>query len=228
MPRLRDNGWAVDSGPAVDNGEVFQGSFYGCLYAFGNSPAPTPTPTPTTTMTPTPSPNATAKPTPTVSPTPSQNPSPTATTVQTTKNDETNIVLILTGNITASQVTDTVITTNQSAAKTIISFTVTGQSGNTGFSNITIAKSNVPYGTTPTIYVDGLVAQHQSFTQDSGYYYVWYTTHFSTHQISIVFFTHSQNLQFPLWAIGLLFVLAIPIIAFVVVLVRQGKKETKT
>jgi outer membrane protein assembly factor BamB len=66
MPRLRDNGWAVESGPAVDNGKIFQGSFYGCLYAFGNAPAPTPTPTPsqTTTATPTQTPSVPPKPTP--------------------------------------------------------------------------------------------------------------------------------------------------------------------
>jgi hypothetical protein len=31
----------------------------------------------------------------------------------------------------------------------MVSFTVTGESGTTGFSNITIPKSAVPYGTTP-------------------------------------------------------------------------------
>jgi hypothetical protein len=56
-----------------------------------------------------------------------------------------------------------------------------------GFGNLTIPKSALPYGATPTIYVDGQIAQNQGYTQDSGNYYVWYTTHFSTDQISIVF-----------------------------------------
>jgi hypothetical protein len=81
------------------------------------------------------------------------------------------------------------ITTNPSAKTTTVSFTVTGESGTTGFSNITIPKSAVPYGTTPTIYIDGQTAQDQGYTQDSNNYYVWYTTHFSTHTISIVFTT---------------------------------------
>jgi hypothetical protein len=57
-----------------------------------------------------------------------------------------------------------------------VSFTVTGESGTTGFSNITIPISAVPYGTTPTIYIDGQQASNQGYTQDSNNYYVWYTT----------------------------------------------------
>ena len=79
------------------------------------------------------------------------------------------------------------IATNQSATTTTVSFTVTGENGTTGFGNITIPISAVPYGTTPTIYIDGQPAQNQGYTQDTNNYYVWYTTHFSTHQISIVF-----------------------------------------
>ena len=63
--------------------------------------------------------------------------------------------LAINGNITSSQISNVTISTNQSAATTIVSFTVTGQNGNTGFSNITIPINAVPYGTTPTIYVDG-------------------------------------------------------------------------
>ena len=59
------------------------------------------------------------------------------------------------------------IATNQSAKTTTVSFTVTGESGTTGFGNITIPKSAVPYGTTPTIYIDGQPAQNQGYTQDS-------------------------------------------------------------
>jgi hypothetical protein len=85
------------------------------------------------------------------------------------------------------------IATNQSATSTTVSFTVTGESGTTGFGNVTIPKSAVPYGTTPTIYIDGQPAQDQGYTQDSNNYYVWYTTHFSTHQVSIVFTTTAPS-----------------------------------
>jgi hypothetical protein len=39
----------------------------------------------------------------------------------------------------------------------------------------------------PTIYIDGKIAENQGYTQDAANYYVWYTTDFSTHQISIAF-----------------------------------------
>ena len=39
-------------------------------------------------------------------------------------------------------------------------------------------------------------AQSQGYTQDTNNYYVWYTTHFSTHQISIIF-TSTTSSQTP-------------------------------
>jgi hypothetical protein len=84
-----------------------------------------------------------------------------------------------------------------------VSFTVTGQSGTTGFGNITIPKSAVPYGTTPTINIDGQPASNQGYTQDSNNYYVWYTTHFSTHEVSIVFTAKSSIPEFPSAIIGI-------------------------
>ena len=45
----------------------------------------------------------------------------------------------------------------------------------------------MPSETTPLIFIDGLAAQSQGYTQDTDNYYVWYITHFSTHQISIMF-----------------------------------------
>jgi len=77
------------------------------------------------------------------------------------------------------------ISTNKFAAT--LSFSLTGESGATGFGNITIPKSAVPDGSTPTIYIDNQAAQDQGYTQDADNYYVWYTTHFSTHEVSIAF-----------------------------------------
>ncbi|MGA2681195.1 MAG: hypothetical protein ABSF44_05275 [Candidatus Bathyarchaeia archaeon] len=82
---------------------------------------------------------------------------------------------------------DVTIATNPSVKTTTISFTVTGESGTTGFSNLTIPISAVSDGTTPTIYIDGLHASNQGFTQDANNYCIWYTTSFSTHQVTIQF-----------------------------------------
>ena len=102
--------------------------------------------------------------------------------------------LTISGNITSAQISNVTIATNQSSKITTLSFMVTGESGTTGFSNITIPKSDVPNGTAPTIYIDNQRASSQGFTQDSSNYYVWYTTSFSTHQVSIVFTRTSSNL----------------------------------
>jgi len=128
-------------------------------------------------------------PIPSFPPSPLASQTPTPTTVLATTDNGSTVNLAISGNITSTQMSNVTITTNPSAKTTTVSFTVTGESGTTGFSNITIPKSAVPYGTTPTIYIDGQTAQDQGYTQDSNNYYVWYTTHFSTHTISIVFTT---------------------------------------
>jgi hypothetical protein len=95
--------------------------------------------------------------------------------------------LTLYGNISASQLTNAKITPSPLSLSTKISFSATGPSGTVGFSNITIAKSSVAYGTKPTVYIDGVKAENQGYTQDSENFYVWFTTHFSEHEISIDF-----------------------------------------
>jgi hypothetical protein len=79
------------------------------------------------------------------------------------------------------------ISATQSSVSTKLSFSVTGVSGTTGFGNVTIPKSAIAYGTTPTVYIDNQSALSQGYTQDANNYYVWYTTHFSRPEVSIVF-----------------------------------------
>jgi outer membrane protein assembly factor BamB len=160
-PIFGDNGSVISSSPAADNGEVYIASFYGCLYAFGNAiPLP-----------------ATSQPTP----------SPSPSTVEVAKTNGTNISLSFRGNITYMQISNATLVIDQSSAETSINFTVAGQAGNWGFCNLTIPKNAVPFGVAPTIYIDRQKAENQGYSQDTDNYYVWFTTHFSTHQVSIVF-----------------------------------------
>jgi hypothetical protein len=180
------------------------------------------------TLTPTPAPTAAPNPTPTPSPsptaTPTPSPTPSATTVAATTDSSAIVDLAVCGNVTCSQMSNVTIATNQSATTTTISFTVTGESGTTGFGNVTIPKSALPFGTTPTIYIDGQAAQNQGYTQDANNYYVWYTTHFSTHQVSIVFTTSSSS-SLPLEAIyGVAATVVIGAIVAVVLVLRKSKK----
>jgi hypothetical protein len=151
-------------------------------------------------------------------------------------NGSTVDLTLVGGNITSSQMSNVIIATNQSAATTTVSFTVTGQSGTTGFCNMTIPKSAVANGTVPAIYVDGQPASNQSYAQDSSNYYVWYATEFSIHQVSIVFMTTPTNTQspsptstvtpsiseFPSWILPSIFLVS----AFAAVTVARKKKQT--
>jgi thermitase len=151
---------------------------------------PSPTPAPTPTSMPTPTKSATT-PTPTIKPTIAPTPMPTPTsapnTIPVTVDNDQTVQLSISGNITATQITNATIHLNQTAATTTIRFRVTGESGTTGFGNLTVPKSQVPLGSSPVIYIDGEPAENQGFTEDANNYYVWYMVHFSTHELSIVF-----------------------------------------
>ena len=149
--------------------------------------------------------------------------SPSVTNVTATTGSGVIVVVGISGNVTSSQMSNVIIATNQSADTTTVSFTVTGKSGTTGFNNITIPKSAVSYGTIPIIYIDGQYAQNQGYTQDSNNYYVWYTTSFSTHTISILFGTNSLMPEFPTWIILPLFAVII-LLSTVFIRKRMPKK----
>jgi hypothetical protein len=120
-----------------------------------------------------------------------------ATYVNATTGSGAIVELAISGNVTSAQMSNVTIATNQSASTTTVSLTVTVESGTTGFSNITIPISAVPYGTTPTIYVNGQSTSNQGYTQDTNNYYVWYTTQFNTQEVSIVFATVPTSTPSP-------------------------------
>jgi hypothetical protein len=99
------------------------------------------------------------------------------------------------GNVTLWQIASARVYRNQTSSEMIITFTLTGQKGTNGFCNLTIPKSTVSFGTSPAVYIDDELAQNQGFREDSSNYYVWYTTPFSTHQISISFTVESSPLE---------------------------------
>ena len=135
-----------------------------------------------------------------------------------------SINLILEGDVAPSQMSNVIITTNQSAGTTQISFILKGQEGSTGFSNITIPKSAIPYGTVPTLYIDNQFAPDQSYMQDTNNYYVSYITHFSTHGISIIFtqsgIADTSNTT-PLWML-LLPILVFFVLSMLIIIVKKG------
>lgn len=164
---------------------------------------------PQQTATPQPSPTATATPTPT--PTPTQN---STSIIQVTAADGTTVNLAVSGNITAAQVSGARITVGQSSATATLSFTLIGENGTAGFCNITIPKNLLYAGTMPIVYIDDESIQGQGYTQDSNNYYVWFTVHFSTRKVSIIFTVQPSAEEFP-WLL-----LSMPLV--VVLLVAGG------
>ena len=216
------------------------------------TPTITPTSTPSVTPTLTPSPTITSTPsiTPTVSPTPSVDPSispspsltpslsptispsalpsPTSTTIPITTTSNQIIYLTINGNITSSQISNITLTTNPSAAVTTLSFTITGQSGTIGFSNITIPKSAIPHGTEPQICIDGQLATSQGYSQDVNNYYIWYTTQFSIHNIIVTFSSISHQPDSNPYTIEIVLIALIAITAVIILIMRSRRNKKRS
>jgi hypothetical protein len=84
------------------------------------------------------------------------------------------------------------ITVIQSNETTRVEFTITGIEGWMAFANITLTKQAVAYGRIPEVYIDNQLAQDQGYSQDDENFYVWFTTHLSTHRVEIVFRTPQE------------------------------------
>ena len=124
----------------------------------------------------------------------------TLTATETTT-DETYPIEI-NGNVNTEQFSNMTITPYQDTETISVDFTLTGPSGTEGFCNLTLPKIAIPFGTNPVVYIDGTVAENQSFTQDFDNFYIAFATHFSTHQIEILFSTESNPSFIPIitWA----------------------------
>jgi hypothetical protein len=173
---------------------------------------------------PTPTPSPTPRPTPT--PEPTSTPALSATNVTATTDSGEMVDIVINGNITSSQISNFTITTKPSFASTIVAFILTGENSTEGFGNMTIPKTVILYGTIPVIFIDGQQVASQDYTQDSNNFYVWYTMHFSTHQIIIRFVMPSTSQASSL---GALFAVGITvpeiILLYMVIAVRRLRRK---
>jgi hypothetical protein len=148
-------------------------------------------------------------------------------TIQATKGNGETLNLAINGNITSSQFSTITLTSSQSTATTTLSFTLQGTSGDSGFTNITISKSQIPYGSEPIVYIDDIAAQNQGFTEDSQNYYVWFTVSFSTHQIDVTFTGQPTTTQdYTIWYLLVAVALLIAVAALAVVWKKQKQHKT--
>ena len=102
------------------------------------------------------------------------------------------------GNVTSEQFSNMTITPYQDTKITSVDFTLTGPNGTEGFCNLTLPKIAIPFGTKPVVYIDGIMPENQSFTEDSDNFYITYTAHFSTHQVEILFTTEPDPSLLPI------------------------------
>ncbi len=165
--------------------------------------------------------DASENPTPTQTPAPTVTPTPT--TVLATKDDGSTLNLQINGNITSTQISNLQISQNQTSRTFTVSFTVSGPSGTSGFSNMTIPKSQVPSGAAPIVYIDEQIAPNQGYSEDSQNFYVWYTTTFSVHNIQIEFVEQQQTTEQPILLYAA--VIAVIVLALVAVLVLVRRKH---
>jgi hypothetical protein len=107
-----------------------------------------------------------------------------------------------------------------------VSFKITGPNGTAGLGNMTIPKTAIPYGNSPVVYIDGQQAPNQGYAQDANNFYVWFTTSFSAHQVSIQFVVSPTS---PASSLGPVFVVGITvpeiILIFSVMAVRRLRQK---
>ena len=156
---------------------------------FQLNPTPSPSQAPTLTPPPiTPHPQS-----PSPSPEPSNSPSQnlTSQTILATLSDGSSVYIVINGVTKGSDTPSATIMPDQTAKKTTVSLTLTGQEETNGSCNIIIPKEAIAYGATPAIYVNDQVAENQGYRQDANNYYLWYNTSYNTYQLSVVFTTNS-------------------------------------
>jgi len=136
------------------------------------------------------------------------------------------VELGINGNVTTQEMIYRPTTSDQNK-ETSFSFKITGPSGTIGFANMTIPKNAVANGSIPVVYIDNGQASDQGYAQDSDNYYVWFTTHFSTHQLRVQFGLRPTSQG---WLGGLEYALIIPVAATIlvptVIAVKRSKRRT--
>jgi len=195
------------------------GSQTGTSNAFTVTLAPTSTPTaaPTTGPKATPTPTSKSSPTPTGS----------ATTVPATTGTGAKVNLGVSGNVTSSQISDAEIASYSPTKTTTLSFTMAAANGTSAFGNMTIPKTAISYGASPEVYIDGLAASYQGYTQDGKSFYVWFTAGSGVHHVSIQFVVVSSIssgfFSEPVFAVGI----TVPEIVsvFTVIAVRRLRRS---
>jgi hypothetical protein len=146
--------------------------------------------------------------------------------VPATIDNGTTVDLEINGNITSSQISNLTITSNQSETSTAVTFTVTGENGSSGLGIMTVPKSIIPYGTNPMLYIDNELAEDSGFTQDTENFYVFFTTKFSTHQMTIKFALPSTA-QISSFGSLLAVIVIVPqiILVYSVIAIRRLKRK---
>jgi hypothetical protein len=128
------------------------------------------------------------------------------------------------GTISREQiVSDIVIAPKTDDVSTVVTFTVTGNDGETGYTTMTIPESAIPYGITPVVYSDRVLLGTQSFLRAAGNFNVHFLIGFSTHEVTIQFI--NSPFVVPESIFGTAVSLGAAFAAFGVITIRKAKKH---
>lgn len=179
----------------------------------GSLPQTSPTPTPTVTPTPTPS----TTPTPTIEPTSTPSPTVTPTSTPTTY-DNGKTCFIINSNSTVSAV-------NFQSIYGVLDFKVSGETGTTGYVNVSVSKTILSSTDQLRTYID--TQQKMPLIQsDDEYYYIQLTYSHSSHTIQMSFFEQPKQLSYNQFSIELrLISLALLVLIFLVAVVVIKNKS---
>ncbi len=98
---------------------------------------------------------------------------------------------------------------------------------------MTLPKNALSNATNPTIYIDNQLALDQGYTEDADNYYIWYTTHFSTHRVSIQFSNEAVrggvegevNFIQIIYGVAVALVIVVSVVVVVKLVTREKKKH---
>jgi outer membrane protein assembly factor BamB len=149
---------------------------------------------------------------------------PNSQTVVTVYTDNKQLInFTISGSIASSQISNAYYTTDPNKKTATLYLTVTGPSGEMGDCNITIPRSLIPSGTAPEVNIGDKSAVQQGFTQDSDNYYVWFSTHFSTNSVAIMF--SAQNSGTPSVSILFLAIILVVLVLSASLLIYFKKRK---
>ena len=133
----------------------------------------------------------------------------------------TSVPIKLSGNITAAQLSQVFLSNTNGVYS--LSFSVSAINGTTGKVTLTIPKSAVPGGLLPEVSINGSPSSDESYTQNSGNYYVTFAANLGSQTNISIQFSHFVTLNLDLVVV---LVIVVALLAAALVLAFRKPKQS--